>query len=94
VRRSGSVEDLALLSFEFGVAEHSRIPEFAELFELGQLVVRARGGRSFLVLGLRWGLFSGGLLLLRGPPSLLAVLDASSDGGSGSGDHSGAGDST
>ena len=88
-RRSGSVEDLALLVFELGVGEYAGVPELAELLQLGQLVIGARGGGGGLgVLRLRWGLFGGGLFLLCGPPSLLTVSYPSTDGGSCSGDYS------
>ena len=76
-RGSGSVEDLALLVFELGVGEYAGVPELAELLQLGQLVIGARGG-GLGVLRLRWGLFGGGLFLLCGPPSLLAVSYTSS----------------
>ena len=80
---SGGVEDLALLRFELGVGEHAGVPELAELLELGQLVVRARGGGRWRVLrlggtgaGRRCGVGCGLLFLfLGGPPSLLAVVD-------------------
>ena len=93
-RGSGAVEDLALLAFELGVGEYAGIPELAELLQLGQLVIGARGCGGLGVLRLRRGLFGGCLLLLSGPPSLLAVLYTSSDGGSRSGDNGGTGDST
>jgi hypothetical protein len=99
---SGAVKNLALLCFELSIGEHAGIPELAELFELGKLVVRARGsGRlrvlRFRVLRLGWGLLGVGSLLflfLASPPPLLAMLDASGDAGSGSRDNCGAGDST
>lgn len=97
---SASVKDLALLGLEFGFGKHSGVPELAELLELGQLVVGARGGRSrrsFIVLRLLLGrrsLFSCGGLVLRSPLVLLAALDASGDAGGGSRDNGGARDST
>jgi hypothetical protein len=100
---SGGVKDLALLRFELGIGEHAGIPELAKLFELGKLVVGARGGGRLSVLRLGvlrlrcggWGLLGvGGLLFLflASPPPLLAVVDASGYAGSGSRDNCGAGD--
>jgi hypothetical protein len=92
------VEDLALLRFELGVGEHAGISQLAELLELGQLVVGAgRGGWLINVLDLllgRRGLFGSLLLFLGGPPSLLAMLDASSDGARGSCDNCGSCDAS
>jgi len=95
---SGGVKDLALLRFELGIGEHAGISELAQLFELGKLVVRARGGGRFSVLRLGvlrlrcggWGLLL--FLFLASPPPLLAVVDASGYAGSGSRDNCGAGD--
>ncbi len=69
----GGVKDLALLCFELGIGEHTGIPEFAKLFELGKLVVRARGGGRLSVLRLGvlrlrcggWGL----VVLVPGEPT-------------------------
>ena len=96
------VKDLTLLGLELGVRENAGVPELAELFELGKLVVRARNSRRFRGLRLRVlrlgcgrrSFFRCGGLVLRGPPSLLATLDASGYGTGGSGYNCGSCDST